>query len=299
MSDAWLIIGIFVFAFILWAATGGPNRPISFAGPYLTPISTIGDAEGDYSEEGTDTRGGGTSWWGSANNDRDKELAIWGTVSPFKDQVRIGSGSGGPGATDLAREYVTMRATSDAESVNVTGWQIMSMKTGASVTIPQAQIIAQQAGSSNIILNSGQEVIVSTGRSLVGASFRDNACTGYLAQGRTFTPSLRTSCPAPLDELGDFFEGDASSYNECRETVRSFQRCTAPSIPRGTSSRCRNFIEDRLSYAGCVRVHKNDAEFYADTWRVYVDRSKELWRTDNETLRLVDREGRTVDVYTY
>lgn len=295
MSDAWLIIGIFAFAFILWLATGGPNRPISFAGPYLTPMTTIGDVDGDYGEDDA-TNGdnsSGTSWWGSWN---DEDATIWGTVSPFKDQVRIASGSS---ATDASREYVVIRASSGTKDVSITGWQIMSMKTGATVIIPQSQIIAAQAGTADIILDAGQEVIISSSVSPIGASFRENSCTDYLTQGRTFTPSLRASCPAPLDELGAFFEGDAAAYNECREVVRSFQRCTVPSVPRGTSNRCREFIEDRLSYAGCVQAHKHDAEFYGGTWRVYLNRATELWRTDNETLRLLDRDDRTVDVYTY
>jgi hypothetical protein len=299
MSDAWLIIGIFVFAFILWAATGGPNRPISFAGPYLTPINTVGDIE----TGGT----GGSSWWNSTGTGGNNgggswgngNLEEWGEVSPFSNQVQISSGASGPAATSVSAEYVSIRATSGASDVDVTGWKVISMETGATATIPQAQIIARQGGSANVMLKPSHEVVMSTGSSPLGSSFRENTCIGYAAQGRTFTPSLRNSCPTALDELGNFFEGDAAAYNECRDAVSSFGRCTVPESPRGVSSRCRAFISDRLNYAGCVRVHQADADFYGNNWRVYLGSRTELWRTDNETLRLVDREGRTVDVYTY
>lgn len=303
MSDAWLIIGIFVAAFILWAYTGGPDRPISFAGPYITPIADFGDMQEGYDDEGG--RAAPVSWRsGSGRLDslwaRDGSADAYGETSPYTGDVNISSGSGGPSQTEASQEYVAIRVASGAGSVNVTGWRIMSMESGASVTIPQAQPIAQQAGSADVVLAPGGEAFISTGSSPIGASFRENACIGYIANRYQFSPALGgSSCPAPADELGAFFEGDGAAYNECREAVRGFARCEVPTAPSGISSRCRSFIQERLNYPGCVRVHQDDAEFFGDTWRVYLGQRTELWRTDNETLRLVDREGRTVDVYAY
>ena len=41
-SDVFLFIGILViFCFIVWVASGGPSRPLSFSGPSITPTTGI------------------------------------------------------------------------------------------------------------------------------------------------------------------------------------------------------------------------------------------------------------------
>jgi hypothetical protein len=309
MGQAWFVIAIFVFAFILWVSTGGPTKPISFAGPYITPITDVDDVQGGYGED-IDI--------GTSNENNDSGSRIWsvksvvgrfenrlgsgasvGPVSPSADRVRIASGAGGPSGSDAKSEYIVLRAT-DEGTVDVTGWRIVSEKSGASVTIPQAERVARSGALVNVVLNEGDEVIVTTGGSPSGTSFRENKCTGYLGSDR-YVPSLSTrSCPAPLDELGDFFPTHAEAYDACREVVRSFARCETPrDVPSEASRECENFIDTRLNYNGCVLGHKNDADFLGHTWRVFLGRKAELWRSDNELLKLLDREGRAVDVYSY
>jgi hypothetical protein len=308
MGQAWAVIAIFVFVFILWVSTGGPTKPISFAGPYITPITDVGDVQDGYGEDiqiGSDNNNdSGSRIWSvkSVAGRFENKLgsgANVGPVSPSADKVRIVSGAGGPSGSAPKSEYVMLRATSE-EAINVTGWRIVSEKSGASVTVPQAERIARSGALANVVLNEGDEVVVTTGGSPSGGSFRENKCTGYLDNDR-FVPALATrSCPAPLDELGDFFPTQASSYEACREVVRSFVRCEEPrDVPREASRECENFIETRLSYQGCVLGHSKDADFLGRTWRVFLGRSAELWRSDNEVLKLLDREGRTVDVYSY
>lgn len=306
MGDAWLVIAIFVFAFILWASTGGPSRPISFAGPYITPLTDVDDVQTGYGEDislGTDEEPRSNLWSvrsvvGRFEN-RLGSTANVGPLSPYAGQVQIASGAGGPSASDADNEYVALRSDSES-TVDITGWRLVSEKSGASVVIPQAEHIARSGVPGNIVLSDGEEVIITTGSTAVGTSFRENKCTAYLARDR-FVPALSVrSCPSPLQELGDFYPVRAAEYDACREVVSTFARCEEPrSIPREASDSCENFIETRLSYRGCLHGHASDTDFLGPTWRVFLGQSRELWRSDSEVIKLLDREGRTVDVYSY
>ena len=54
-----------------------------------------------------------------------------------------------------------------------------------------------------------------------------------------------------------------------------------------------------FNYNGCVDAHKNDADFMGNTWRVYLGRSSSMWRTKNELVKLLDKDGKTVDAFSY
>lgn len=305
-GDAWLIIAVFVFAFVLWVSTGGPTRPISFAGPYITPITDVDDTQSGYGDDisiGNGSRGARSGVWsvrsvfGRFENSVGESEDV-GVVSPEAGQVRIISGSGGPGGSSPDREYVALRA--EAESVNITGFRLVSSRSGASATIPQGTTAPRSGTVTNIVLVGDEEAVVTTGSSPIGSSFRENRCIGYLGVTSFIPPLANRSCPSPTEELGRGYPGDADSYDECRAIVSRIPRCDVrPDIPREASSECERFIETRLNYQGCVDAHFNDSDFRGDTWRVYLNQGRELWRSDDETIRLLDREGRTVDIYSY
>jgi hypothetical protein len=297
------VIGIFIFAFILWVSTGGPTRPISFAGPYITPITDVDDTQSGYGDD-IDVGGGSRSGVWSVrsvfgrfeNSLSDGEDP--GVVSPAAGTVRIVSGAGGPGGTTPDREYVALRA--EADSVDITGYRLLSSKSGANVAIPSGTTAPRSGVATNVVLAEGEEAVVTTGNSPVDSSFRENKCAGYLGVSSFIPPLANRSCPSPTDELGNGYTGDAPSYEKCRAIVSRIPRCEArPDVPREASSECERFIDTRLNYQGCVNAHFNDSDFRGDTWRVYLNQSRELWRSDNETIRLLDREGRTVDIYSY
>ncbi|HEY0011006.1 MAG TPA: hypothetical protein VGB97_03835 [Candidatus Paceibacterota bacterium] len=308
--NAWPVIGILILIFALWVSTGGPDRPISFAGPFITPITDVKDVQVGYGE-GIDTSSGGgssgSSLWSVKSVFGRFEGAVGnneaaGPVSPFADKVTISSGAGGPGGSSASQEYVVLRGPSEG-TVDITGWSLVSMKSGAAGTIPAGTIAPRAGGGapiSNVVLSADEEAIITTGASPVGQSFRENKCTAYFDTGN-YVPSLSNhSCPSPDEELGDFYRESASSYESCRRVVDTLPACeTQRTAPREASASCESFIESRLSYPGCVSGHFNDEDFRGDTWRVYLGKSRELWRSDNETIKLLDREGRTVDIYSY
>ena len=47
-ADALLVIACLVMIYVAWIATGGPSRPISKAGPYITPITRTGERSQGY-----------------------------------------------------------------------------------------------------------------------------------------------------------------------------------------------------------------------------------------------------------
>src|ERR1035437_2472587 len=40
--DAFFFIGVFVFIFLIWVATGGPTHPLAFTGPSLSEPGALG-----------------------------------------------------------------------------------------------------------------------------------------------------------------------------------------------------------------------------------------------------------------
>jgi hypothetical protein len=47
-ADALLVIACLVMIYVAWIVTGGPSRPISKAGPYITPITRSGEQSQGY-----------------------------------------------------------------------------------------------------------------------------------------------------------------------------------------------------------------------------------------------------------
>lgn len=47
-ADAFLVIMCLVMIYIAWIVTGGPSRPISKTGPYITPITRSGEESQGY-----------------------------------------------------------------------------------------------------------------------------------------------------------------------------------------------------------------------------------------------------------
>lgn len=47
-ADALLVIACLVMIYVAWIVTGGPSRPISKAGPYITPITRSGEESQGY-----------------------------------------------------------------------------------------------------------------------------------------------------------------------------------------------------------------------------------------------------------
>ncbi|HEX2792107.1 MAG TPA: hypothetical protein VHO23_00070 [Candidatus Paceibacterota bacterium] len=331
MSDGLFFLGVLFFFFLLWFVSGGPTRPISFAGPYITPITDVGDEQVGYDDPDgifEFVRGGsspspsassnGWSWsgWGGGQDAaRDLQNAedelrrlegaaadarAFGDPSPYRDQVEIVSVAP---STERDQEYVTVQARSSASGpVTISGWRVKSDASGKYATIPYGSELPRSGlnTTSSIVLYPGERAILSTGSSPVGVSFRENMCTGYFAEREEFTPYLGGSCPTPLDEFERFYSGNKLDDDTCYAFVSGARSCTAVTdTPAYLTSACEDLVDGYLYYGGCVAAHRYESRFRGTTWRVYLERGSSLWKSSREAVKLLDQNGKTVDLYTY
>lgn len=313
-SDGIFFLGVLAFFFILWFATGGPTKPISFAGPYITPITDVDTVQQGYGEPVPTTlnisgngSGGGSIWSNIMNIEssianlqrRSSDIRAFGEASPHQGSVSVSS-TGGVSAEDPDREYVTIRASGSAP-VDITGWRLVSGASGRSARIPSGAPLPRSGrvnDTSRIVLSPGEEAIVITGDSPIGVSFKENKCTGYLASNQEFYPTLSLQCPAAYDIFDRFYGGNELRDDACYERMRSTSLCRTPETS-GMTRACRDLIDDYLTYPGCVAKHRYDSNFAGRTWRIYLEERRELWKPSRDAVKLVDADGKTVDLVTY
>lgn len=322
-GDGVFFLGVFLFFFFVWFVSGGPTRPISFAGPYITPIT-----DADQTQEGYGSTDGwlggipdslsfgfsdGVSGGGSLQSrlfgaqeelhrleGQARDLDAFGDPSPYRGQVDITGVVAGNTAKD---EYVTIQVSPSApSSIVITGWRLKSMASGKSATIEMGTGLPRTGVNDTgpITLASGDQAIIATGDSPVGVSFRENTCVGYFGERQTFSPSLWNNCPSPLSEFERYYEGNALRDDRCYAYVQTLPSCVAVTDPPADLTyACESFVEEYLDYRGCVDAHRNDARFSTNRYRVFLEKETKLWKASREAIRLLDKDGKTVDLYTY
>lgn len=291
-----MFIGFMMALGILWLLTGGPER---------APSSTFSGFPKAQLIEQFDER----------------STKLTGVGSPYRGKISFSGGN--PREPFAQDEYIRLRAgRGNEEDILITGWKIESVLTGVQVTLGGASPLPAIGNINSepvLRLPPGGEVIIHSGRSPVGASFRVNRCTGYFNQYQPFNPDLPRECPAPVDEFDEFSGITAQDIREdARDTCRAYirrntERCEIDDtanfdarnrfgervIDPPLSPACQTFIRNELTYAGCVANHIADEDFYSLEWHVYAGSFNELWRKEGEVLRLLDQNGRTVDVWNY
>lgn len=320
-GDAFFIIGLLLFIFVAWVATGGPERPISFAGPYLTPVRTYGDRSeaygtlpelrlGDGTRSGVSGSRDGTSIRDikESLDDLQQEVLdanLLSNPSPYRGVVSLGGTTSGAKKTLTREEYVSIQVSGRADSaVSITGWRLESSVTGSWGIIPEGAEIPR-SGTVNrttaIRLAPGERAIIVSGRSPIGVSFRENMCMPYFEERQDFSPSLPGSCPALSGDYDRLYVGNPLADDECYEYVREeVERCEVVTrAPGDLSDACESFVETYASYNGCILAHGADENFLGRTWRVYLGARSQLWKDEREIIRLLDTSGKTVDVLTY
>jgi len=241
-----------------------------------------------------------------AIQDEIERIETYGENSPYRGMVVLKKRSYRSTRDDVDRQYAHIVATKNALSgITVSNWKIVSGVTGQSARIGEAEplfIPGEEETDLPITLYAGDEVIVTTGRSPIGSSFRVNKCTGYFTQFQKFYPSISKKCPDPEDEILDYTK-DTSIFidNACMDFVERISKCTVQvkPIPISLSFACHEAIFEEINYNECVLKHKNDSDFYQDSWRVYLKRDSGLWRSERELIMLLDENGKTVDYYSY
>lgn len=313
-NDAWFFLGIFAFIFLIWLATGGPTRPLSLAGPTLSKPQELGG--GTYLSFPRSPYTIGSSQKGDNDTSTENSSAkknsrlfptfygiSFGNPSPHHGTVDLRSSVSNASSTNANREYVQLTVGKTSSSVVITGWQLVSEITGNYGVIPYGTplpVLGVVNQLEPIILTSGMRATITTGRSPIGTSFRENKCTGYLNTHQQFAPALAKDCPAPIDELASFYGTYYIRDLDCVDYVKTLSRCeTVLYAPRSLSNSCRSFVTQRFTYNGCVAAHKNDPDFAGTHWRIYLGLKESLWRSRTELIKLWDRDRLTVDAISF
>jgi len=320
-QDFFLFLALFGGLFILWASTGGPDR---------TPSSGLFSGIGGTQEEVRDfSLSSGTMVEQRANTAKEltntqkelerlkedlKQARIKGESSPYEGMVSISAGRAREGFAQT--EYLELTATrGNTSDIPITGWTLESAVTGVRATIGQGTSLPFP-GTSNavatLLLQPGERAYVVTGRSPIGVSFKINKCVGYFEQYQDFSPRLRRECASPEQEFDDYSNLPITNVRleddereECRNYIdRNVSRCelvtkNLDEVRPHLSLSCIDFIESTFTYSGCVENHRFDTNFFGSEWRVFLGSHAELWREEREIIRLLDQNGKTVDILDY
>ncbi len=295
-GDLMFFIFFIIVLGIVWALTGGPERSISTSGPFLSPPfgerSSDGIPSVDIPDQGTRDN--------PLNAFTNPFAGLTEKKSPYASAIRLSAGRARSAGAD--EEYVRIESTDDlAAPVNISSWKLVSSETQYEATLGEASPLPYSGRVNDqyvVMLPAESTVYVVTGRSPIGTSFRTNVCTGYFTQFQDFEPGLDKKCPLAEDELAE--RGLAVS-EECKAYVEDINRCTLTTgtVPGNLGEVCRDFILNDLTYAGCVARHQDEPGFYNNEWRLYLNRTSELWKNANERIRLVDESGLLIDSVSY
>lgn len=292
-ADLIFFIFFLILLGIVWAVSGGPERASSTSGPFFSfPF-------GNNSVPGVPLPDANSDNTSSNNKPSNNELLPTERLSPYAGLVQL---SGGRARESQAeREYVQIRASGTfTNPIPISTWRIESSVTGQGAVLGNVALLPVPSGGSQespLVLAPGATLFVATGRSPIGVSFRTNLCTGYFEQSQDFQPSLKKECPRPADELT---KANISPNASCSNFVEDMRRCEfASAVPGDVGSACRAFIQDTLTYSGCVATHKSEENFFRNEWRVYLNRPNELWDNTDERIRLLDENGFLVDAVSY
>ncbi len=309
-GDLLWVLAVVAALWILWFATGGTERPAATAGPFIKPPPPI--STGEIYSGPRPTR-----------SDPGASTSTDPTRSPWFGQVTIRAGSARY-EIQPNREFIELATSYQLKiPVTITGWLLSNGRNrrgGQSdfITLPSAAKLFTSGATSNtpIILEPGGRVVIITGNPPASdkwparVNFQTNRCLGYLSEDfRDFRLPLffSGSCPAPRQE-----PGLEQLADDCYDVARRWPACRTPEFRRDSegyelldgrrtnlSSQCRNYLTSHFSYSACLYWHKDDPDFYGKDWRVYLNRTGELWAANREVITLFDREGKIVDQVAY
>lgn len=290
--DILIVIGLLMLLGFAWVYTGGPGHynPFQngafFKNPLLGNGSAISVPEVPLANEKNKTGGSQYNHFTAGSG-----TGTVGTPQSYAGEVKLQVGTAS--LSDPKAEYIIIETSLGLKSdITITGWTLEN-STGVKKTIGSATpvfVLGKANNEDPITVGPGSAIVVVTGHSPNGESFRVNECSGYLSQFQNFTPRLRAECPSPLDDMHRFVAG-ASNGSACANFVSGIDQCTLTTVaPSSVGSSCQDFILNTLSYNGCVSAHKNDAGFYRNEWRVFLGSDTKLWGVHDRIVLLDENE---------
>ncbi len=314
----WFIWGLLGIG-IAWFVMGGANNP-SAQDRYIRPPAPLDSGETYGSgRSGNDASSGKTTLnlpQGPADlvkSAEEKIRDLFNGTNASSESQKIAEttllsktvfldGVAGAQASEPQEEYLRIVATPQADkSVSLEGMILRGSALGTKTPIPLAPnlpLLGTPNLKTAVSLPPTGRAIITSGRSPIGTSFRVNICSGYLDQFQSYTPTLRQECPEPLDELKAVGPANETS---CQAFVKTLPRCRAfnGTFPATVSASCKAFVTNNLNHNSCVQRNEKAEVFYKNEWRLFLDKTTELWKNRQEIIKLFDAKGNTVDAITY
>lgn len=308
-------IGFMALIVIAWLAVGGPNNPRARQGVFINPIIEDYTASGygpSYLYRGDSLRKAqielpppifDVTKFGDRVTDLTDKIKEVETIrkSPITSRAFVIDGYSGAQAQDVQKEHIRIVASlRNGSLIEVSGFALGSSITNNEAILPNGSylpIIGTIFDLKPISIVPGEHMIVTTGKSPIGGSFKVNSCSGYLGQFQTYTPEIKKECPRPETD----FDLSGLKDSTCRNFLKTLPQCESfvGVVPSDLSATCKQFVENRINYNSCVTAHKNDTDFYRNEWRVFLGKTKELWKQSGEIIRFVDLNKNLIDAVTY
>lgn len=272
-NDFIFVVFVIVMLWLAWYFTGGPTSEKARGGSFLRP--PVFNA-------------------GTTTNKENKHSSLFGA------EVLISNVTGAK-ESGANHEYIELAANvNNKDSVYVSEWSIKN-STGKTATIGKAVPLPYSARTNTetpLFLAPGERIVVHTGRSPIGVSFKVNSCTGYLEQFQMFSPHLSDMCP---DNSADARLANDTLDEQCISYIRSLPSCSIYTgfLPGNLPPVCTAHIRDNINYNSCVNLHKNDSNFYKPEWRIFLGENDSFWNDTSDLVRLYDQSGHLVDSISY
>lgn len=184
--------------------------------------------------------------------------------------------------SDKEKGYLVLKAKSENSApITISGWKLITNK--EEKIIPAGSILpyfGEVNQLSAIQLLANDKIIISFSPSPLGVAFRENKCSGYLGEFLNFTPTLPNNCPPPQAESNEL---------GCQAFIEHLPLCQNK-LESTPSAECKRFVSDNVGYNVCITKHKNDADFFSKTWRVYIP----LPISPSGPFTLIDDKGKKV-----
>lgn len=305
---AWLLAAIVIIVVFVWIIGGGITRSLAAANKPSNPLEFFGNLASfklpwqPSSPLDLPTGASSSSVDTSLVPYDASQAKTFGYTSPYAGKVAIVDHNAA--GTDPSLEYVEIQILGESP-VSLSGWSLQSAYSRTRALLPSATENLVSGTLNKLAAPDapgGSTLYIVTGKSPVGVSFRENICSGYLAQFQQFTPPLEQSCPNPADELTITGNNLRSYGPTCIDFVQSLSSChfpTSAEMPANISPECRDFASSEFSYNGCVTAHRDDAGFLKNSWRLYLNSPTRLWDDTHDVIRLLDDKGQIVDAITY
>jgi len=328
-KDVMILVGFFGGIILLWVLSGGLHSETARSGVFIkapAPVDSGATYGGKYLTEqdiekekitipktfdfsflknwATGVKKIISSTSETSTQDTNEQVTIPHTITgPLTKDLAI-DGIVGARESNPSSEYIRIVPNPTPSRLgpwNVSGLTVKSETTGKQETIPDASllpVLGEVPELVKVAIGRNEAVVLNTGDSPIGISFKVNKCSGYLEQFQSYTPSLRQECPSATDEVNNAGLGEDQG---CSDFAKLVPKCNAviDPLPSKMIPECKSLITKTLTYNGCVAKHKDDPDFYGDEWRIFLGRDTEMWKNRNEIIKLIDRNGEIIDAVTY